>query len=70
MKKLIKCPAKALLVNILLDQSKSKGLCGAPFTLSNGENRRSLSCFYQELFKKWRLAFLKKSDNTKLVRMK
>jgi hypothetical protein len=52
MKKLIKCPAKVLLVGLLLDQSKSKGLCGAPFTLSNGENRRSLSCSYQELFKK------------------
>jgi hypothetical protein len=60
MKRLIKYPEKLVLVRQLLDQSKSKEFCDSSFTLPNGEHRRSLHCFYQELFEKWWLAVLRK----------
>ncbi len=53
---------KNSLVGQLVDRSKSNGLSSPQFTLRHGRNRRSLSRSYQELFKKWRLLFTKKSD--------
>jgi hypothetical protein len=52
-----------LLVNCLISQN-GRDYVVRPFTLTNGENRRSLSGFYQELCKKWWMAIFKKSDNS------
>ena len=38
--------------------------CCPADALSTGENRSSLSCSYQKLFKKWPDAFYFESDNT------
>ena len=56
------------LVGLLLTNHILACIDAPESSLPNGENRTSLSCSYQKLFKKWSLVLLKKSGISSVIR--
>ena len=58
-----KCPSRMHLIGPLLTNHILACIDASESSLSNGENRTSLSCSYQKLFKKYSPLFYFETDN-------